>query len=106
MFYDASSFDGSLASWKTNSLKKTSFMFTRATSFTGKGVENWHVSNLEDMFAMFNGASAFQRNLCAWGLDLPEDVLVDNAFAESGCDLPITPDIRANPPGPFCFICI
>ena len=105
MFYDATSFDGSV-SWGTSNLKDTSFMFTRAISFSGKGIEDWDVSKVWNLFGMFNGASAFRRDLCAWGPTLPDGAHGEYAFTESGCDITTTPDLEANPPGPFCFICV
>ncbi len=62
---------------------------------------------------MFNGASAFNQNLCTWASKSPKLLLsasVDDMFLDASCNNSSTPVLKngtvGDPhDGPFCFTC-
>ena len=64
-------------------------------------ISEWNTSSVTDMGYMFNGATSFNQDLCAWGDKFP----YDNAgyihiFANSGFTNTSTPKVDQK--GPFC----
>jgi surface protein len=59
-------FNGNLSLWDTSKVTDMSFMFHRATSFRGVGLEDWDVSNVRNMEYMFASASLLGANLSSW----------------------------------------
>ena len=41
-------------------------MFNECEMFTGKGLENWDISNVTNMFGMFAGCKKFDCDLSNW----------------------------------------
>eukprot|EP00980_Cylindrotheca_fusiformis_P030359 scaffold24702_cov137-Cylindrotheca_fusiformis.AAC.1 len=67
MFDRADVFDGDLSKWKL-SPRSIGSMFFLARSFTGRGgLENWDMSGVDDMHAVFYG-SKFQGSISSWNL--------------------------------------
>ena len=72
MFLNCDAFDTDLSNWDMQMAQNLKNMFKGATSFTGQGVDQWHFTpaTLTNMKGLFNGASAFDVDLCqAWGKD-------------------------------------
>jgi hypothetical protein len=58
------------------------------------------------MRGMFDGAFAFNQNLCPWGSKLLPTCNVENQFHRTSCPRRnVNPDLAAIPPGPFCRTC-
>ena len=104
-FYKATSFDGDISRWDVSHVQDLSLAFAHAEAFN-RNLSGWDVSKVTNMFGMFNNCRSFEQDLCGWGDLLPSHVVMDYAFAESGCVMSGTPDIHASPPGPFCHVCV
>jgi Mycoplasma protein of unknown function, DUF285 len=61
-----SSFDDDLSLWDTSNAVTMIGMFQGATSFSGKGLEKWSVSKVDDFSFMFEFARNFVGNVSAW----------------------------------------
>ena len=59
----------------------TSLMFSDCTKFTGKGLENWDVSKVKNMYTMFGDCTNFNCDLSNWDVDNVETM--KNMF--NGC---------------------
>lgn len=106
MFDSAASFDDDLSKWQTAKVLSAALMFKDATSFRGTGLDKWNVSNLIDARYMFQGASSFRSNLCLWGVQLPDNALVNDMFGGTSCPVKTSPDLSdERAPGPFCEKC-
>ena len=55
-------------------------MFANCENFKGKGLENWDVSNVTDMYRMFFNCKNFNCNLSKWNVSNVENMfyLFDN----------------------------
>lgn len=62
-------------------------------------ISGWDLSSVDDVKNMFEGASNFNQNLCAWRDDFPYDE-ADDIFKDSGCKFEDTP--QRGDKGPFC----
>ena len=63
-------------------------MFYNCGQFKGEGLENWNVSNVENMNNMFCGCEKFDCDLSGWDVSNVENM--NNMFAEChnfDCDL-------------------
>ena len=58
---------GEIDTSKITNMSGLFYYQTKRTNFSG--IENWDVSNVRDMEAMFEGASAFNQDLSGWRLD-------------------------------------
>ena len=67
MFYDASSFNGSLSSWNVSSVTRMNYMFSGASSFNGS-LSGWNVSSVTGMGGMFRNAASFNQPLNDWNV--------------------------------------
>jgi hypothetical protein len=66
MFSWATSFEGKgLENWDTERAKVTRDMFWGATSFNGK-ISNWNTDSVTDMVWMFDGATEFAQDVSGW----------------------------------------
>ncbi len=67
MFYDASSFKGSIGDWDTSNVIDMSNMFAGATSFN-QDISGWDTSNVTSMSGMFTGATSFNQDISGWNV--------------------------------------
>ena len=65
MFFNATTFNGSIGHWNTSNITDMSGMFVGAASFN-QPLENWDVSNVKYMHGFLEGASAFNQPLDEW----------------------------------------
>jgi hypothetical protein len=74
MFYDADAFDQNIGSWNVSNVENFLEMFRSTTAFNNGGspsISGWTVTaaTTASKFAdMFNGAIAFNQNLCKWNV--------------------------------------
>ena len=116
MFLQAQAFTSDLSAWNTSSATNMASTFNAAVSFDS-GLTAWDVSKVTDFRYMFFLAYAFQQDLCVWGPVIVANnpsAAVDDMFRfATRCPSPnslqglgfSTPDLSANPPGPFCLDC-
>ena len=59
VFWEATSFDRDLGAWDVRRAQTMACMFCGASSYTGKGLEQWkdQLGNVQDMYNMFEGTS-------------------------------------------------
>jgi surface protein len=74
MFHATWKFNGSVANWKMPKVTDMSSMFSFAKSFEGKDLEDWDVSNVQNMQGMFHGASKFNADLSGWNVSKVTDM--------------------------------
>jgi surface protein len=80
MFRDASNFNADLGGWDVSNVKVMSYMFENAKAFTGKGLDEWKVTNkLKEAHCMFENATNFNANLGGW--DVSELTLAHGMFS-------------------------
>jgi len=61
-------------------------MFLGAKEFKGVGLDKWQLSSMTRVDQMFDGATNFNKNLCAWGEQASFSYnRVDDMFVNSGC---------------------
>jgi surface protein len=75
-------------------------MFQGATNFN-QAVDKWNVSKVTSMRSMFEVATSFNQDLCAWYNKLKLTTDVNNMFIGSGCDSSTDPDTKDS----FCQAC-
>lgn len=69
MFMSASSFNGDVSSFSTSRVTSMDKMFYYATSFEGKGLEDWDTSSVVVFDRMFAGTISFQGDgLSNWNV--------------------------------------
>ena len=56
-------------------------MFYQCNSFTGKGLNKWNTSSLENAESMFNGCNYFNENIGNWNVSN----LKNSSFMFAGC---------------------
>ena len=63
LFENCKNFDCDLSSWNVSNVYSFTCMFNNCENFKGKGLENWNVSNSEDisMEYMFDGCSKLRK---------------------------------------------
>lgn len=135
MFNQSPLFEADLSNWNTSNAVTMEQFCTSCARFSGKGLEKWQVSrvqNFKSMFqsteafnadlsqwdvssatnlnAMFFHAASFSQDLCGWGnvlVDAGNNPTVQSMFAgvRNPCESRSDPDLSATPPGPFCFVC-
>jgi surface protein len=70
MFKSCTNFNANLKNWELNKdVKFLNDMFYECENFTGKGLENWDVSNIIDMSGMFFKCKQFNINLSNWDVN-------------------------------------
>ena len=104
MFDGASAFNSDLGSWNVSNVILMAEMFKGAAAYN-QDLSAWNVRNVADMARMFAGASSFNQSLCAWGDILLPNANVTDMFFNTACLSTSDPDLKANPPGPFCHPC-
>ena len=72
MFWGATSFNQPLNNWNVSNVNNMGYMFGGAESFN-QPLNNWDVSNVTDMGMMFNGATSFNQPLHAPWYEYDED---------------------------------
>ncbi|MBW8245051.1 BspA family leucine-rich repeat surface protein, partial [Muricauda oceani] len=65
MFEGATSFNGDISSWDTYNVAAVQYMFRGATSFNGD-LSDWDTTNVTDMQSMFEGATSFNGDISGW----------------------------------------
>jgi surface protein len=65
MFFEASSYNGTMGNWDVSQVTDMSFMFTKASSFN-QDISNWDVSSVTTMRNMFDKATSFNQPLNSW----------------------------------------
>ncbi len=96
-----SSYDGDVGGWDMASAEDLNGMFYNASSFTGKGVSNWDISNVTMMYSFLTGATLDQNNYdnmwLSWAnLPLQSDVYFDASNQHSSHVSSTIADIEAN----------
>ena len=84
-------------------MRNMQLMFGYASSFN-QNLNSWNVSKLTNTRSMFQGATLFSQNLCIWK-DTFTATLTSDMFTGTACSNTSSPDLNANPPGPFCYNC-
>ena len=88
-------------------------MFYNAKRFN-QDLSGWNISSVMDTQSMFQGASSYNQNLCAWGTQIYEpndnttirNISVSIMFGSSGCLYVDDPVLSATSiSGPFCQSC-
>jgi surface protein len=102
MFFDARSFNQTLAAFDTSKVRSMTGMFMRAEAFN-QNVSNFHFSNARDISRMFDGASSFSQDLKAWSGRISQGTNVDRMFYNTDCPIEYDPQLSASPQGPFCY---
>ncbi|MEL7270434.1 MAG: BspA family leucine-rich repeat surface protein [Bacteroidota bacterium] len=69
MFMGATSFNGNLSGWETQTIQSVVFMFYGASSFEGNGLEDWDTQNITNMNRMFVHADLFNANIGEWNTE-------------------------------------
>ena len=79
-------------------------MFQGARVFN-QDISNWDVSNVTETSWMLALTPQFNQSLCVWGDKLDPSTNVEVMFytVNGPCE---SRSVTANPPGPFCAICI
>jgi len=67
MFYECTSINQDLSSWRTGDVTNMDQMFYGCASFNGD-VSTWDVSGLTSTTKMFRGCTVFNRNIGAWNV--------------------------------------
>ncbi|WP_109829768.1 BspA family leucine-rich repeat surface protein [Reichenbachiella versicolor] len=74
MFEGASVFNQNISNWDVSQVTNMKAMFHKATSFN-QDISNWNVRNVTDMEAMFRGASSFNPSIIDnWNISNKEDL--------------------------------
>ena len=108
MFYTEKNFrafNQPMLEWNTSSAKSMKSMF-RNTILFNQDLSAWDVRSVRDLSNMFLGATDYNQSLCAWGNDLAKNAIVSRMFANTSCPVTSDPVLSANPPGPFCHLCV
>lgn len=76
-------------------------MFSEADSFSSD-LSMWKPSSAVTIESMFQGASSFVQDLCAWGWRLSATVNLQSVFRETACPEQSDP---VHSVGPYCTTC-
>ena len=104
MFPQAYNFNADLSAWDTHRVTDMAYMFQNAKAFNSD-ISSWDVSSVTSMNNILEGAESFHQNLCRWGTESSNLVTASDAFRDSACTNPSSPDLRRSIPGPFCEDC-
>lgn len=106
--FRASWFNQDISTWDVGSV--TTLYRTFLSSRFNQDISAWDVRNVQVMLQVFNKASNFNQNLCAWGEkaeSIPRNFETNNMFTATLCpDYEVQVDLAADPPGPFCHACV
>lgn len=70
LFQNCTIFNHDLSSWKLSSkTKRLNSLFMNCLRYEGKGLENWDVSNIENITNMFKGCKVFKGDLSNWNTE-------------------------------------
>ena len=98
MFYQASAFNQDIGGWDVSKVIDMGGMFYQAVAFN-QDIGGWDVSKVTDMqymFSTFNGATAFNQNLCAWkDHNILTGTTTTSMFVSSGCTIKTDPTSAA-----------
>ena len=67
MFLGAAAFNQNIGSWNVSNVTNMYCMFQYATAFN-QNISSWNVSNVTNMAYMFQNATAFNQNISAWNV--------------------------------------
>ena len=65
MFFECGNFNSDLSNWNVSQVRCMDAMFYGCKKFTGKGLEDWEVTNLEDKTFTFDGCESL-KNKPSW----------------------------------------
>ena len=88
MFKECKNFNCDLSDWKLPKITSLYLTFYKCSNFTGTGLENWDVSNINDMSYAFTGCKLLNCDLSHW--DVSNVSHMEYAFKECeslDCDL-------------------
>lgn len=66
MFQECKNFNGDLSGWKLPKITSLYLTFHKCRNFIGTGLENWDVSNINDMSYAFSGCKSLASDLSGW----------------------------------------
>ena len=95
--FSNSFFNGDVSKWDVSSVTYMNWMFMG--SAFNSDISSWDVSSVIYMSYMLNGATSFNRDLCAWSDKFPYDNAM-RTFEGSGCTFQHGPYALLE--GPFC----
>lgn len=67
MFFNCTSFNGSVANWDLKSITSIYGMFRNCSSLN-KDFSSWNVSAVTDFFGTFNGCSSLKQSFASWNI--------------------------------------
>lgn len=88
MFEYCSKFNSDLSTWKLPKITSLYLTFHKCSIFTGSGIENWDVSNINDISYAFSGCKSLNCDFSYW--DVSNVSQMQYAFKECeslDCDL-------------------
>jgi Mycoplasma protein of unknown function, DUF285 len=88
MFDNASSFDANLSLWDVSNVHDMTKMFANTMSFQGQGLENWNMSQVNQMRSISESSLLFHSNLSNWDMSCVLDMrhIFRNASSFPGVD--------------------
>lgn len=102
MFDRAPAFNQPLEGWDVSGATDMSRMFTQAIAFN-QDVSKWNLTSMTHAVSLFAGASKFNQDLCGWAPDFnASESRIGAMFIGTNCTFQDTPDVSADPIGPFC----
>merc|ERR1712008_352552 len=91
MFYEATAFNGNLASWNTDKVTYMQNMFRSATAFNGN-LASWNTDKVMSHVCL---CYIINQNVCNWldNTNFPDAIDTAYMFYGSGCDVTSDPSI-------------
>merc|ERR1711957_719715 len=71
MFYETTAFAGDISNWDVSNVNNMFETFGGATSFNSP-LGKWNTANVEYMEVMFYGASSFDQDVSSWNIEKVE----------------------------------
>lgn len=82
MFAYCKNFNGDLSTWKLPKITRLYLTFYKCSNFIGTGLENWDVSNINDISHAFSGCKSLDCDFSYW--DVSNVAYMQYAF--NGCE--------------------
>ena len=83
MFAYCKNFNGDLSTWVLPKITRLYLTFYRCSNFIGTGLENWDVSNINDISYAFSGCKSLNCDLSHWDVSNVSQM----QYAFNGCEL-------------------